>query len=86
MSVSNEGEVLARLRDMMCDALRLAPEEFRTDLRRDEVPTWDSLGVLALGVAIEETFGVHPSAEEAVALDGVPAVIEFLRARGISVA
>lgn len=86
MSVSSDGEVITRLRDMMCDALLLAPEEFRLDLRRDEVPTWDSLGVLALGVAIEETFGVHPTAEEAVALDGVPAVIAFLQAKGISVA
>ncbi len=72
-----------KLRDLFADILLLSPEEFRFDLKREEVDTWDSLAVVSIAVGVEETFGHHMTPEEAVAVDGVPYVVRYLESRGV---
>ena len=60
-----------KLRELVQDVFLLDPAEFRLDLTRDEIDTWDSLGVVSLAVGIHDTFGYHMSPDEAAHLGGL---------------
>lgn len=74
----------AKLKQLVLDVFLLDESEFRFDLRRTEVDTWDSLGVVSLAVGVQETFGYHPTPEEATAIAGIDDLIALLAARGIA--
>ncbi len=73
-----------RLKDLVIEVLLLEEGEFRFDLMKSEVDTWDSLAVLALAIGIEESFGYHMRPEEAVAIRGIQDIIKVLESKGIS--
>lgn len=75
-----------KLQDLLQDILLLDPSEFRFDLRREEVETWDSLSVVSIAVGVDETFGYHFAPEEAIAIRGVRDIITILESKGISFA
>ena len=75
-----------KLQDLLQDILLLDPSEFRFDLGRDDVETWDSMSIVAIAVGVDETFGYHMSPEEAIQIAGVADIIEILEAKGISFA
>jgi acyl carrier protein len=72
-----------KLKDLLVEVLILEEGEFRFDLMRDEVDSWDSLAVVALAVGIEETFGYHMQPEEALGIRGVRDIIDLLESKGI---
>jgi acyl carrier protein len=72
-----------KLKNLLLDVFLISEEEFRFDLMRDQIQTWDSLGVVSLAVGIEETFGYHMTQEEAIAIRGVPDIIGLLKSKGI---
>jgi acyl carrier protein len=72
-----------KLRQLLLDILLLGENEFRFDLRRAEVETWDSLAGVAMAVGIKETFGYHMTPEEEGAVTGVADLITLLRSKGI---
>ena len=76
----------SRLQTLFEDILLLTDGEFRFDLSREEVATWDSLAVVAIATGVEETFGYHMSEEEAVGIQGVPDLMRLLEDRGVSFA
>jgi len=73
----------AKLKQLVLDVFLLEEHEYRLDLTRPEVDTWDSLGVVSLAVGIHQTFGYHPTPEEATGLASVADVIALLAAHGI---
>ena len=73
-----------KLQDLLLDILLLDPSEFRFDLKREEIFTWDSMAVVAIAVGVEETFGYHFTPAEATSLTGVGDVIQILESKGIS--
>lgn len=75
-----------KLQDLLQDILLLDPSEFRFDLRREEVETWDSMSVVAIAVGVDETFGYHMSPEEAMRVAGVADIIGILEGKGIAFA
>jgi acyl carrier protein len=75
-----------KLQDLLQDTLLLDPSEFRFDLRREEVETWDSMSVVAIAVGLDETFGHHMSPDEAMRVAGVADIMTFLEGRGVSFA
>ena len=75
-----------KLQDLLLDILLLDPSEFRFDLKREEIQTWDSLGVVAIAVGVDETFGYHFTPEEATSLTGVDDIIRILESKDISFA
>lgn len=75
-----------KLQDLLQDILLLDPSEFRFDLHRNEVETWDSMSVVAIAVGVDETFGHHMSPDEAMRVAGVADIIGFLEEKGISFA
>ena len=75
-----------KLQDLLLDVLLLDPSEFRFDLRREEIETWDSMAVVAIAVGVEETFGYHFTPDEATSLTGIDDIVRILETREISFA
>ena len=75
-----------KLQDLLLDVLLLDPSEFHFDLKREDIQTWDSMGVVAVAVGVEETFGYHFSPDEATRVTGVDDIIRILETKGISFA
>jgi acyl carrier protein len=73
-----------KLEDLLVEVLILEEGEFRFDLMREDVDSWDSLAVVALAVGVEETFGYHMKPEEALEIKGVRDIIALLESKGIS--
>lgn len=74
---------LQELKQVIVDVFLLDPAEFRLDLRREEVDTWDSFGVVSLSVGIQEAFGYHFTPEEAMAIRSVQDIVRLLSSKGI---
>jgi acyl carrier protein len=75
-----------KLQELLLDILLLDASEFRFDLKREEIQTWDSMGVVAIAVGVDETFGYHFTPAEATSLTGVGDIIRILEMRDISFA
>jgi len=73
-----------KLKKVVEDVFLLQPGEFRFDLRRAEVETWDSFGVVSLAVGIQEVFGYHFTPAEASSIKSVADIITILSAKGIA--
>jgi acyl carrier protein len=72
-----------KLQQLITDLFLLEPGEFRWDLTRQEIDTWDSLGVVSLAVGVEETFGYHFSPDEAMNLTSIQDIVQLLSSKGI---
>ncbi len=72
-----------KLKQLLIDVFLLSPEEFNFDLKREQVDTWDSLGIVAMAVGIHETFGYHLKPEEATAIKSIDDLIHILESKGI---
>jgi len=72
-----------KLRQLLLDVFLLDPGEFRFDLTRPEVNTWDSLGSVSLAVGLQEVFGHHLSPQEISGLTGVADIIALLEGKGV---
>ena len=75
-----------RLKELLIDIFLLEEEEFSFDLTRDEIETWDSLGVVSMAVGVHETFGYHFKQAEALEINSVADIIEKLEKQSISFA
>jgi acyl carrier protein len=75
---------IEKLKDLMVEVFLIDPKEFRLDLKREQIETWDSLGVVSLAVGVQETFGHHFTQDEAINISGIGDIINILEARGIS--
>lgn len=73
-----------KLKELLLNVFLLDESEFHYNLKRDEISAWDSLGIVALSVGIQETFDYHLTPEEATQIAGIPDVINLLQQRGIS--
>ena len=72
-----------KLQKLIQDVFLLDPSEFRFDLRRDELETWDSFGVVSLAVGVQQTFGYHFTPDEANGIKGVDDIIKLLESKQI---
>ena len=73
-----------KLQNLIQDVFLLTSEEFRFDLKRSEVETWDSIGVVSMAVGVQQTFGYHFTPEEATSIQGVDDIIKVLTGKGIA--
>lgn len=73
-----------KLKELVTDVFLIDPREFHLDLKREQIETWDSLGVVSLAVGVQETFGYHFRQDEAIRITSIRDVIATLEARGIS--
>lgn len=73
-----------KLRDLLIDTFLLEPNEYSLALRREDVDTWDSLGIVSMAVGVQETFGYHFTPEEATGIECVADIVRILESKGIS--
>jgi len=55
------------------------PETLDEGTRRERIPAWDSLGVLALMAGLDEKFDIRISEKEIGALNSVGDILEVLK-------
>ena len=60
-------QLYERLRSLLADAMRVAPEEIDLEASNETLPGWDSLSHLNLIAAIEQDLAVRFSREEITA-------------------
>lgn len=58
------GNTAGRLASVFADVLRLPLDHVHEDLGPDDVERWDSVGHVALVLAIEEEFSIHFEVDE----------------------
>jgi len=75
---------IEKLEELLTDVFLLEPGEFSLELKKEYVETWDSLGIVAMAVGIQETFGYHFTPEEATGIKSVNDIINILTSKGIS--
>lgn len=66
----------------IADIFEEPPENVTPEKRRDDIPGWDSLGVLALMAALDNDFGIVLSAEEMQGMTGIDDILQILRRHG----
>ncbi|CAN7244593.1 hypothetical protein [Massilia sp. LjRoot122] len=72
-----------KLKQLLLDVFLLSEEEFSFELTREDISTWDSLGVVSMAVGVQETFGYHFTPEQATAIASVADIIRILSESGI---
>ena len=73
-----------KLRELIIDVFLLEPDEYHLDLAREDVDTWDSLGIVSMAVGVHETFDYHFTPEEATSILTVRDIVRILGEKGIS--
>ncbi len=84
LSTADAATNRAQLAELLIDVFLLEPDEFNFELRREDVETWDSLGVVSMAVGVHEEFGYHFTPEEAVGIGSVKDIMELLKSKGIA--
>ena len=74
----NETEALA----WVADLFEMPVDEITLDTARDDVETWDSLGVLNLMAGLDEEFEILLEDEDLQAIKKVGDILEVLRSHG----
>lgn len=72
-----------KLKELLLDVFLLDPAEFRFDLKRGEIDSWDSLGTVSLALGIEEVFRHHLTPAEITGLASVDDILTVLARRGV---
>ena len=72
-----------RLKELILDVFLLEENEFNFELKREDIETWDSMGVVAMAVGIQETFGYHFTPDEATNIKSIQDIIDILETKGI---
>lgn len=73
-----------KLKEVLLDVFMLEDDEFSFELKREDVDSWDSLGVVSMAVGIHEEFGYHFTPDEAMSLASVNDIINLLEQKNIS--
>ena len=67
----------------MAASLGVTPDLILENTRQKDLPKWDSLAHINLMVALESNFDVSLVVEDSATLTSVPAILDYLRSRGI---
>jgi len=71
------------LKELLMDVFLIDESEYSLEMSQEDVETWDSMGLVAMAVGVEETFGYHLSQEEALSIKKVQDVVDILAGKGI---
>jgi acyl carrier protein len=74
------------LKDLLVEVLLIDEDQYRDDYGPDQIPAWDSLGMVEIAAAIEGRFGAALEPEQIVTLRSIGDIKALLRERGIAFA
>lgn len=66
----------------IADIFEEPPENVTPEKPREEIPGWDSLGVLALMAGLDNDFGIVLSAEEMQGMTRIEDILQVFRQHG----
>jgi acyl carrier protein len=66
----------------LADLFEEDPENVKSGTKREDIPGWDSLGVLTLMAALDEEFDILLTEEEMQELRKIEDIIEILKKHG----
>lgn len=66
----------------IAQVFEMAPEQLTPDTHRDNVPAWDSLGVLTLMAGLDGSFGIVLTDEDIQAVKTVGDILDVMRRHG----
>lgn len=67
---------------MLSDAFEEPVANLRSDVSRDDVPGWDSMGALTLMAELDERFGIELTADDSKKMTRIDDVLQLLRKHG----
>lgn len=72
-----------KLRDLLVDILLIDDDQYLDENGPDTIETWDSLAMVRIATAIDESFGYGMTPEEMVSLDSIGNIKAILRSHDI---
>lgn len=66
----------------IAQVFEMAPDQLTPDTHRDNVPAWDSLGVLTLLARLDSDFGIVLSDEDIQAVKTIGDILNVMRRHG----
>ncbi len=66
----------------IAQVFEMAPDQLTPDTHRDNVPAWDSLGVLTLLAGLDSDFGIVLTDEDIQAVKTVGDILDVMRRHG----
>ena len=73
-----------KLKELIIDTFLLEESEYSLELKRSDVDTWDSLGIVSMAVGVNEVFGYHFTPDEATGIECVADIVKILETKDIS--
>ena len=70
--------VFDQVRDIFADVMEVSPDRVAMDATPDTIDTWDSLRLLNLVLACEETFSISLDPEEVERMTSVRTIVETI--------
>lgn len=71
-----------QVQEAIASTLRVPPAAITATTHARDIPLWDSLAHVNLMMTLEQHFDIQFEVEDLPKLDSVPAILEYLRARG----
>lgn len=70
--------VFDQVRDIFADVMEVSPDQVGMDATPDTIESWDSLRLLNLVLACEETFAISLDPEEIAHMTSVRSIVETI--------
>lgn len=74
--------VFEQVQEAIASTLRVPPASITATTHARDIPLWDSLAHVNLIMTLEQQFDIQFEVEDLPKLNSVPAILEYLRARG----
>lgn len=68
--------------EWIADLFEESVEDIQPETLKEDIPAWDSLGVLALMASLDEEFGILLTDEEMQELEKVDDIFDLIRRNG----
>jgi acyl carrier protein len=68
--------------EWIAKVFEISPEQLTPDTLRDEIPAWDSLGVLTLMASLDSDFGIVLTDDDIQAIKKVGDILDVMRRNG----
>lgn len=76
--------VFEQLREAIAGTLDVPPTAITQTTKEGDIAAWDSLGHVNIMMSLEQVFDVQLEVEDFPKLTSVPAILEYLKERGVS--
>ena len=77
-----EPKILAKVQQVLADALNVDPTEVTSELAFGDLVQWDSMGHMDVMMSLEQEFGIQVDADTITELVSVPVICQYIQQQG----